>query len=368
MARFGRRNHGPADCYVAAPRPGGPLLADDVGAGSYHGTAAWSISDHQRTTGGSLPPDQLFGNDRGSGLTLGTCTVSLPREHQLGRLESPSIFKFEFRYDPGKHVMLQSVDRMPADPFYADLSQAVARCPRREIMVFIHGYNQTFAEAARRTAQLAYDLEFDGPALFFSWPSQGGLVQYPVDEANVEWATPDLRDFLRDLATKSGARSIQLIAHSMGNRALTGALRSLATEPSHKPTLFREAVFAAPDIDATVFQRDLFPAIRASARRFTLYASSNDNALAASKKVHGYPRAGDSGDLLVVMPGLDTVDASGIDTSLLGHSYYGESKSVITDLHHVIQRGEPPQKRVWLRPMDRRQLKYWLFQALSGDL
>jgi esterase/lipase superfamily enzyme len=335
-----------------------------IGMMAATGLTVQSISDVNRTTGGLDAPDELFGGDRGSGLTYGSCAVTIPRNHQLGRLEGPSILKFEFRFDPEKHVALQSVNRLGSDAFFAELRQAVEQSPRREMFLFVHGYNQTFAEAARRTAQLVYDLEYAGPAMFFSWPSQGGLAAYSVDEANVEWATPDLRDVLREVAARSGARSIQLIAHSMGNRALTGAMRSLATEPGHQPSLYREVVLAAPDIDASVFQRDLFPAMRNSARRFTLYSSSNDNALMASKKVHGHPRAGDSGDLLVVLPGLDTIDVSGIDTSLLGHSYYGDSRSVITDLHHVINRGEPPQKRQWLRPKERKTLRYWLFEAL----
>ncbi|MFO0809863.1 MAG: alpha/beta hydrolase [Gemmataceae bacterium] len=316
-----------------------------------------------RSTGGGLPPEQLFGNNRGTQLELGTCIVSVPREHQLGHLESPSLLRFEFRFDPEKHVTLRSVESMPNEAFRAALRRAVERSARKEVLAFVHGYNVTFAEAARRTAQLAYDLEFDGPAVFFSWPSQGGLFQYTVDESNVEWATPDLAQFLQILATESGARSVQLVAHSMGNRALGGALRILAADPTHRPKLFREVVFAAPDVDATVFERDLFPAVKAAARRFTLYASSKDSALMASKTVHGSPRAGDSGELLVVLPGLDTIDVSTVDTSLIGHTYYGDSKSIITDLQHLVKRGEPPPKRPWLRPAERRSLPYWLFRA-----
>jgi esterase/lipase superfamily enzyme len=37
----------------------------------------------------------------------------------------------------------------------------------------VHGYNVSFDDAALRTAQLAYDLTFDCPAAFFSWPSKG---------------------------------------------------------------------------------------------------------------------------------------------------------------------------------------------------
>ncbi|MEZ6079827.1 MAG: hypothetical protein R3C56_30390 [Pirellulaceae bacterium] len=55
-------------------------------------------------------------------------------------------------------------------------------------------------------------------------------------------------------------------------------------------------------------------------------------ALIASKQVHGYPRAGESGANIVIVPGIETIDVSGIDLSLLGHSYYGDSEPMLRDL------------------------------------
>lgn len=60
--------------------------------------------------------------------------------------------------------------------------------------------------------------------------------------------------------------------------------------------------------------------IRAPADRVTLYASSYDIAISLSKKFHTYPPAGESGEDIVVVKGLDTVDASSVDTSVTGHS------------------------------------------------
>ena len=208
----------------------------------------------------------------------------------------------------------------------------------------MHGYNVTFEDAARCTAQIAYDLKFDGAPIFFSWPSQGEILQYAVDETNVTWTAPHLMQFLTDVAEQSGAEQIHLIAHSMGNRALTSVLRDLSlTHKSSKP-MFDEVVLTAPDIDAEVFINDIAPAVVKTAQRVTLYASSNDEALIMSKKVHGYARAGDSGSQLVVVPGVDTVDVSAVDTSLLGHNYYGDNSSVLADIFellHGFQTGRP---------------------------
>lgn len=61
---------------------------------------------------------------------------------------------------------------------------------------------------------------------------------YPVDETNADWTQVDLKNFIREFAEQSGAENIFLIAHSMGARALTGALKDLLLEyPAIRPKL-----------------------------------------------------------------------------------------------------------------------------------
>ncbi len=235
-----------------------------------------------------------YGAQRGK-LELGVCEVSIPKSHEVGELESPSVLRLEFCEDPARHVMLFSVKNQPAEQFFAELRQCVGRSSQKSAFVFVHGYNVTFADAARRTAQIAYDLKFDGAPIFFSWPSQGELLQYAVDETNIDWTAPHLHQFLTDVVRQSAAQRIHLIAHSMGNRALTSVLRSLASLQESSEPMFNEVILTAPDIDAEVFVNDIAPAVVKTARRVTLYASSNDEALIVSKKVHGYPRAATAG-------------------------------------------------------------------------
>jgi len=307
--------------------------------------------------------DVRYGNERGV-MQLGTCRVSIPSTHVRGELESPSIIRLEVREDASRHVVLQAIEPASDEDFYEALRARVAAASRSEVFVFVHGYNVTFEDAARRTAQIAHDVQFAGAPIFFSWPSQGGLLRYTVDETNVAWAVPHLKQFLLDVVQHSGADSVNLIAHSMGNRAMTEALCDLQAQFREGPALFHQVVLAAPDIDAEIFERDLAPALVKSAQRVTLYASSNDQALIASKKFHGYARAGDSGDGLVVIPGIETVDVSALDTSLLGHSYYGSSNPVLSDIRQLIHDSLPAAQRPWLLPKMRGELTYWVFEKI----
>jgi esterase/lipase superfamily enzyme len=302
-----------------------------------------------------------YGAARGK-LEYGTAEVSIPREHQPGLLESPSILRLEFREDPSRHVVLMSVPRRSRELFFKEMSERVARSEGRNAFLFVHGYNVAFSDAARRTAQMSYDLAFDGAAVFYSWPSQASLPGYTIDESNIEWSTPHIKDFLVDFAQKSDAENLYLIAHSMGNRGLTRALQSLMLERPDLRGRFREIILAAPDVDAEVFRRDLAPALRQAGQRVTLYASSNDLALQASKKVHGYARAGDSGDGLLVMPGVETIDATGVDQSALAHSYFVESKPVIRDILDLLRHSLPAGRREGLVGDQHPRGAYWRFR------
>jgi len=298
---------------------------------------------------------------------LGVCEVTIPKTHDPGELEAPSILKLELREDATRHVVLQKTQPLAGDEFHQRLRDRVAVSPGEELFVFVHGFNVSFENAARRTAQMAHDLKYEGAPVFFSWPANDKfLLTYAQDETNVSWAAPHLKRFLLDIARNSEAKSINVIAHSMGNRALTAVLRDLELEFRDDSRLFNQVVLAAPDIDAEDFRQNIAPYIQRTSRRITLYASSNDQALAASQLVHRYPRAGDSGRGLVLVPGIETVDVSAIDGGPWGHSYYGSSDPILRDLA-VLFRGDNLTARNWLLAQDLNGMQYWVFQAQAAS-
>lgn len=316
-------------------------------------------TDRNRTS--EAKPAEMFGNDRGT-LSFGYCNVSIPRGHRIGELESPSIWRLEFHEDPDKHVVLLNTVFRSKDEFFEDLRARVRDSVKSSAFLFVHGYNVTFEDAAKRTAQISYDLSFDGAPIFYSWPSQGITPAYTVDEQNIEWAQTNLQNFLEDFFERSDAQNVYLIAHSMGNRALTRAVASLLIDKPIIRGRLKEVILAAPDIDAEVFKRDIVPAFTKTDSPVTLYASSEDLALAASKQVHGYPRAGDSGQGLVVVPGIETIDATHVNTGLLGHSYFAETRSIIDDMYYLIRYGHRADQRFGLRRVDAQVGRYWEFK------
>jgi len=307
----------------------------DVAPGKDYATVQIYYATDRAFTGDMQPASAVFGARRGK-VTRGIAHVSIPRLHRIGNIESASVLRFEFHDDPKKHIVLLNVIPQRDRDFYAKLRASVARSKKHEAFVFIHGFDNTFADAAKRTAQIKYDLAFDGPAIAFSWPSMGSPkpMAYTADENNAEWAIPHFRDFLLELAQNSGAQSISVVAHSMGNRVLARAFERL---PETQQPQFDQIVLTAPDIDVDVF-KSLADAIRKPARHVTLYVSKNDEALRISKSLHGdIPRAGDSSQSVLVVAGMETVDVSKVDTSFIGHSYIGENRTVLADVFCLIR-------------------------------
>ncbi len=355
-------------CWLApesfAPRPADLAAAAPAGASRGVGDAAnyATIRVHfatNRKPSGRPEPARHFSGRRGE-LTFGTSEVSIPRDHRLGRLEQPSLWRLEFKQNPGRHVVLLDVSPQNQADFLAGIRQRVRSSQSRSQFVFVHGYNVGFAEAARRTAQMTYDLGYDGAPVFFSWPSQARLSGYVEDENNNEWSIPDLKKVLGALAEASQDSEIYLIAHSMGNRVATRALAQLLTEKPELRQRFKEIVLIAPDIDADVFARDIAPVLVKGETRVTLYASRNDKALKASQKLHGFPRLGGANPI-AILPGIDTVDASDVETDMLGHSYYADAKTVLSDIFEVINLRRPINVRRWVSQVLSTAGRYWKF-------
>jgi len=345
----------------AATRSGAERELGVKAEANYATVNVFYATDRKSTQSGDIR--LRFGGERGE-LKYGTAKVSIPRNHKMGALEAPSVWKFQFRADPEKHVVLLDVETLDASKYFQAVATQIKRSTTKSAFVFVHGYNVTFEDAARRTAQISYDLGFDGVPVFYSWPSQGDVAKYTFDESNIAWSTANLERFLGEFAENSDADKIYLIGHSMGTRAMTQAYVSLLQSRPGLKKKFVEVILAAPDIDADVFKRDIAPAMLAGEGKITLYASSQDIALKASKTVHGYPRAGDAAAGIVVVNGVESIDATSMSTDFLNHSYFAGNRSIISDIFYIVHNGFRAQNRAGLEAVltPRAAAVYWRFK------
>ena len=288
----------------------------------------------------------------GGGLEVGTLNVTFPPLHTPGKIERPAqIFSFTLRAeDPDKDVLISEIRSFSDD--YEGWTGEVRNTRRKQAFIYVHGYATTFAQAARRTAQVAYDLDFDlekdfrGLPMMYSWPARGETTAYLADyDASFE-AVDTFNQFLDLVKFRAGVERVHVIAHSMGNRLVANALASRSDAPQQ---IIDQLVLAAPDIWASRFKRRFLRTLPGLAQRVTLYVSDKDRALIASSEIReDEPRAGQvRGGLLEASAGVerfDAVDASNLETDFLGHSYYANNNSMLSDIYCLLK-GTPAESR-----------------------
>jgi esterase/lipase superfamily enzyme/GNAT superfamily N-acetyltransferase len=289
-------------------------------------------------------PSKGFSVARDDKVHYGVCKVSIPRSHRLGSIGS-SWWRRWIRWTDDR-LCIEERAGLTQEDFWRDVAKQMHLCgpDERQGLVFLHGYNVDFDEAAIRAAQIGCDLKVPGVTAFFSWPSCGTLLGYLVDEATIEASEHLIAQFLSDFVSRSGASRVHLIAHSMGNRGLTRALHRLVGSFSASQVPFGQIILAAPDIDSDLFGKlaDVYPRF---GQRTTLYASPKDRAVGASHWLHGYPRAGLTPPVTVV-PGVDTVQVPSFDAlDLIGHGYFAEAEALLHDIFDLIRRNADPADR-----------------------
>lgn len=342
------------------------MTVGDTADVNYDTVEVLFATDRNRTN--SNDPNKVYGKGRNesNNLEYGVCRISIPPNHKTGNIERPSWYKRLFFSDPEnpqKHIVIYDLKVKTEVDILSFLNSKISFSTNKDAFIFIHGFNVSFSEAIRRTAQIAHDLSFKGASISYSWPSLSEVKGYMSDEDSVVWTVPHLKNLIKKVLSDSNLLKLHLIAHSMGNRALTNAIKELKTEGFNLEKI-NQIVLAAPDIDSNVFTDVIVPGIKNVSKQITLYASSKDNALKFSRRIRsGIIRAGESGDNLVIIDGISTVDASKVDTNLLGHGYFAETKELINDLYLILEYSfEPPQRNLRQQIIPPRGF-YWLFPA-----
>jgi esterase/lipase superfamily enzyme len=308
-------------------------------------------------------PSQGFGGERDTRIHYGQCSVFVPRSHQVGSIGSGWWTRTVLQTDD--RLKLLAVSVLAEGAYWVQLRERLSNSVHddRDAVVFIHGYNVSFEHAALRAAQIGFDLQVRGAMAFYSWASRGELAAYAVDEAAIELDEAPIADFLCNMALRSGAHKVHVIAHSMGNRAVLRAMDRISLQAEKRSGVrFGQIILAAADLDARKFL-ELCAAYRALSERTTLYISTLDVAVEASRWLHDFPRAGLMPPVTIA-PGIDTVNVTNTDLTLMGHGYVAEAREMLSDIHALIRHGLAPPNRFGLRAVRTPEgAPYWLIGA-----
>ncbi|WP_413600085.1 alpha/beta hydrolase [Curtobacterium sp. Curtsp57] len=320
------------DLEALAP-PSGPT---DQRVTVYFGT------DRAAVTG-----DAYFANRRdvNDAMHYGIAVVDVPESHSIGGRRRLKIGWRTISW--AGSTRLTSVIRLSRDEFLGEVDREVHAAPddEKRVLVFVHGFRTSFRRAMLTAGQLTADLGINAVTAAFSWPSANRALQYKTDRRAARSSAVHLVDFIVDLTQRTGAQSVDLVFHSMGNYLFAQAAASLAGALAAAGQRLGAVILAAPDVTPNEFRvlAGLRPALSAHG---TMYATRRDRALGISGAMRGTPRAG-ALPPVIAHHGIDTIDATLVNESFIGHAYYTGSRAVMADIFHAV-RGDPPGTRFGL--------------------
>ena len=264
----------------------------------------------------------------------------------------------EKQVDGKKALLTPLAFQAPSDWWKALQAETDRRQGR--VLLYVHGYRESFETTSKDAAQIARMTGFDGPVVEYSWPSQHNLLGYAVDETNMYHDVRNFRDFLKTMAEQVWVKEIVIVSHSLGARLVIPAVSYVdRASSSADSSNISNIILASPDIDRETFERDIEEEVLAARRvardrRITVYVSGRDKALAASRTLHGYPRLGspycfdpfEAADLkakglpircyAAAVPGLTIVDTTDVSRGSTGHSNFLRSAVACRDFVDVV--------------------------------
>ncbi|WP_371833376.1 alpha/beta hydrolase [Ferirhizobium litorale] len=279
----------------------------------------------------SEDPGKLFTGDRGTAISLNSVTVSIPpdRNRKIGEVQWPS----RLPPNPEKEFAVLEVTKTESERQALEWFRK-HRNPKRQVLIFVHGFNNTYADAVFRLAQIVHDSGTDAAPILFTWPSRGRAFDYLYDKESTNYSRRALEDLILQAAKSPDVQDVTILAHSMGGWLAAEALRGVAMREKAIPAKVKNVILASPDIDIDVFRRQ-FVEMGPKRPHFAIVTSTRDKALGASRWLSGgVDRVGGS-DLRPYVPVLEELGVTVIDTSdiktrdKLGHNTFADSPEIV---------------------------------------
>ena len=183
-------------------------------------------------------------------------------------------------------------DELTRDEFVIRARQALRSSGpyENQAFIFIHGYNVDFRSAAFRTAQIKSDIEFVGPAFFYSWPSNAQTDEYLSDQDDADTSVDYLVEYLQTIRESlEPDTKLHIISHSMGNRILAQAIDKMAAMSESKQVNFNTAIIAHADVDERLFKQWVIDSSQNYEKplfqRAILYVTDDDKPLGLSNRL-----------------------------------------------------------------------------------
>jgi len=323
---------------------------------------------------GATQVEERFGTARSPDLSFGSFDVTIESTLGLGMLINPTDWL------QTREIQLKATRLVEPDAFAAQLREIVERSPRRTLLVVVHGFRDSFLSALRKTAFLGHVLDLNTPILVFDWPgNQGSSPQgYLRARRAAKASAGELARLLDLVAREVAPERMSLIANSMGGQVVVDALRILhqGREAATAHPLMDNVLLSAPDVEYQEFNQEFRQVLEALARHTTIYVSSNDRALLASRLLNRARRLGESrfrpgqaqGRVQVVDqdPNLDpitVVDVTSVNRTRNFHNFSLETPEFYDDVYLRLANTQVPRYRLLYPVEGSSGAVYWVLTS-----
>ncbi|MDB5645930.1 MAG: hypothetical protein JWQ05_1599 [Methylobacterium sp.] len=292
------------------------LVTDTVGGRAPERQSALDVSPvllvaTTRKAVGSPPKSPYFSSERGRGLSFAEVRLSAPDRSLIGKVSSVITDDWA----------VTAVPQVETGPGAAGAFAQAAL--GRDVLIYVHGYRESFQSAALSAAKLSDGIRFRGASGLFTWPSAAATFDYGYDRESALWSRDGFEDLLKALANSPSGGRINIVAHSMGTLLTLETLRMLRAEAGEAAMArIGAVVLAAPDIDIDLFTSAV-ERMGSDVSKITVISSTKDRALELSGAIAGgVVRAGAADRERLEALGVRVADASDYGGGLINHDLF----------------------------------------------
>jgi hypothetical protein len=254
--------------------------------------------------------DKIFQNKISLGILSGMTEISYPKDRLFGEQNYSND-------DESHNFTVRYIRQQDDDAWLKNLTDGYMYPSVSSIgyLMFVHGFDTSFSYAIRQAAQLKVDLDFKGPVLMFSWPSDiqtddrwlnlFHYHEYYLEAGRREITTvihlSHVINLLNDVRLEHDVPGQnrfgeQIISHSMGARLVLDSLNNIHKVDKSMRSL-DTLILAAANIKRTVFMDRDLPEINEYSNKTMILCSQSDRALSFAKLSEMYDEPRDYSEI-----------------------------------------------------------------------
>lgn len=292
----------------------------------------------------SKVPGEVFDGRRGGEVSFDNVVVSVPPDSV--RKPGEVIYPPQNPGDPARQFVAHKIEPLGLKGAIAWYDRVAG--PKKRVLIFVHGFNNTYEDAVLRFAQISTDLPIEAAPVLFTWPSGGSVFDYLYDRDSANYSRDALETMIQQITDSPDVEEVTLLAHSMGGWLAMEAVRQLAIRNGgHVPKKLSNIILASPDIDVDVFVTQLNQIGEAS-RRITIFTATDDVALDVSRRIAGSDQRLGSIDITrpfvrkaLLQRGIAAIDLSAATSSDgLNHINFADSPEMVTAIGERLAAGD----------------------------